>query len=146
MKRQTKSAFLWIIKVLEKHKIPYRVSGGFAAKVYGTERELVDIDIDIHDKDVDKILPFVKKYIIAGPKRYKDRQWNLYSMSLRYKGQEIDLCGTDSVKIFDKRKKKWVKLKTNFSKTTKKKIFGFFTKSKLTYASIGKIRNSHCIK
>lgn len=44
-------------------------------------------------------------------------------MTLNYKGQEIDICGANDMKIFNKNKKKWVQLKTSFSKNTKKRIF-----------------------
>jgi len=74
MKNKSKKAFKWIITVLRKNKIPFRITGGFAAKIYGSQRELADIDIEIPDSYFDKILPEVKKYIIFGPAKYKDRQ------------------------------------------------------------------------
>lgn len=31
--RDTKAAFHWIIDIIERHKITYKISGGFAAQV-----------------------------------------------------------------------------------------------------------------
>ncbi len=46
-------------------------------------------------------------------------------MTLKYKGQEIDLCGRDNMKIFDYHKKKWIKLRRNFLQRTMKYLYGF---------------------
>ena len=122
--KNTKSAFNCIIVILKKHKLPYRISGGFAARIYGSKRKLADIDIDTTDTALNKILPNVKKYIVHGPNRYKDKNWDVLGLELRYKGQEIGLIGVDSAKIFDKKNQKWIKYKADFSKTSKKKIYG----------------------
>ena len=44
--KDTAGALFWIVKILKKHKIPFHISGGFAAKLYGVKRDLADIDID----------------------------------------------------------------------------------------------------
>jgi hypothetical protein len=62
--RQTKEALHWIVGILRKHKIPFQITGGFAANIYGSTRLLADIDIDLPDKDIFDILPKVQKYVI----------------------------------------------------------------------------------
>lgn len=62
--KNTEKAFLWIINILEEKRIIYKISGGFAARVYGVNRELADIDIEIKDADISKIVENVKPYII----------------------------------------------------------------------------------
>jgi hypothetical protein len=103
--RKTKEAFTWIVGLLRKHKIPFHISGGFAANIYGSNRPLVDIEIP--DKKIFEIQNDVKKFIIYGPKRYKDKEFDLLRMTLKYKGQEIDICGINSQKLFDKKANKW---------------------------------------
>ena len=122
--RKTREAFIWIINILNKTKIPYRIEGGFAAITYGSKRTLADIDIDVPDKCFRKILSNVKKYIVKGANRYKDKNWDVLGLELKYKGQEIGLVGSDTAKIFDKTKGRWIKFKVDFSKVTKKKICG----------------------
>jgi len=36
--RDTKKAFLWIIGILERNTIVYKISGGFVARIYGVNR------------------------------------------------------------------------------------------------------------
>ena len=63
--RNAKTAFLWIIRILKKHRVPYQVTGGLAAKIYGAKRKLNDIDIDISKKDFEIVK---EKYTIEDEK------------------------------------------------------------------------------
>lgn len=122
--KQEKEAFHWIISILRKNKVDFHVTGGLAAKVYGSNRPLADIDIELHDEDLKKILPAVQQYLVQGPAAYRDDQFDIYGMSLRYKKFGIDLFGSDTQKIFDKKQRKWTKEKIDFNRAIKKKIFG----------------------
>jgi len=125
MRRKTKEAFTWIVGILRKHSIQFRISGGFAANIYGSNRPLADIDIEIPDDKVLEIQEEVEKYIIYGPKRYTDLEFDLLLMTLKYKGQEIDICGINSLKLFNKKTRKWTKERINLSKVTRKKVYDF---------------------
>lgn len=122
--RATQEAFHWIVDILEKRDVPFQISGGLAAKVYGSSRELADIDVDVPEKEFEKILPDVKNYIIFGPARYKDENWDLWLMTLRYCEQEIDISGAHEAQIFDKINNDWFWLQTDFSKSNLQEIFG----------------------
>ncbi|KKS64508.1 MAG: hypothetical protein UV34_C0038G0001 [Parcubacteria group bacterium GW2011_GWB1_42_6] len=122
--RSAKPAFIWIISILKKRKIPFQISGGMAARVWGAKRELADIDINVDLENFDEILPEVKKFVIFGPGKYKDKNWDLYEMTLRYRGQEIDICRASDQKIFNKNTKKWESLRIDFSTSRNKKVFG----------------------
>ncbi len=122
--KNTEEAFKWIVNILNKHKIPFQIAGGFAARVYGSKRELADIDFDIPEDRFSEIIPEVKKYIIFGPKRYIDRNWDLQLMTLVYKNQEIDIGGSNNVMIFNSNNKQWLSLKTDFMKTDMIEIYG----------------------
>lgn len=45
MTKNTKEALKWMVSILRKYKIPFQISGGLAAKIYGSDRKLADIDI-----------------------------------------------------------------------------------------------------
>lgn len=124
MPKKTREAFKWIIGILKQHKIPFYISGGFAANIYGSKRPLADIDIEVPDNKIKIIEDIAKKFIIYGPKRYKDRQFDLLLMTLKYKGQEIDICGKNSEKIFNKKTGRWEKESIDLSKATRKKVYG----------------------
>ena len=104
--KNTEKAFHWIIELLEQRNIEYKISGGLAARLHGARRELADIDIEVSDADVRNIAEDVKSYIIFGPARYIDENWNLELMTLNYEGQEIDIAGTGA-KIFNHKQKRW---------------------------------------
>lgn len=124
MPRKTKEAFIWIIGLLRKHRIPFRISGGFAVNIYGSARPLADIDIEVPDEKVFILQKDIRKYIIYGPKQYKDNEWDLLLMTLRYKNQEIDIFGVDSWKMHNKIIRKWVRQRNNLFKATRKKVYG----------------------
>lgn len=124
MKRKTKEAFYWITELLDNHKIPYRLSGGFAAKLYGANRELADIDLDIDEFLLnDSFMKQISPYIIFGPEQYTDDSWDLFLITLEYMGQEIDLAGTHNTKIYDVNTKSWTFLITDFNDNETLKVF-----------------------
>lgn len=126
--KNTKAAFLWIVNILKKHKVPYQITGGFAAKIYGAKRKLADIDIEIPEEKFDDIYDAVykdvKKFIIFAPKRYKKEGFDVFLMTLKYNGQLIDICGTRTDMVFDKKTKQWLRMPTNLKKYENKIIFG----------------------
>lgn len=123
MKNPEKS-FHWIIGILKKHNVSFVVTGGLAAKSYGSPRPLNDIDIDIHDKDFKTILDDIKPYLIFGPAHYQDERWDLLLATLNHMGQDIDIGGCDSVKIRDARTGEWKNDPSDFSNTEEREIFG----------------------
>lgn len=123
LEEKTKNALIWITEILNKHQIPFQISGGFAAKVHGSPRPLNDIDIDIPKEKFQEILTDVKEYIISGPKDYKDKKWNLYLMTLNYGGQEIDIGSTD-IKLYDNESKSWLPFTTDFGKSEWREVAG----------------------
>ncbi len=120
-KKDTKQALEWVVNILKKHEVPFQISGGCAAKIYGSLRELNDIDIDIPQNYFEKILADVKPFVIYGPAQYKDQKWDLYLMTLNYAGQEIDI-GSGDAKISTKDRKEWINFDTDFSKAVKKEF------------------------
>lgn len=117
LEEKTINALHWITKILNNNKINYQISGGLAGKIFGSKRELHDIDIDISKKDFKKILPEVSDYITYGPARYIDAKWNLELITLNYNGQEIDISDSDSFLISNKERTEWIPFLTDFLKT-----------------------------
>ncbi len=122
--KRPKEAFHWIVKILRKNKVPFRVTGGLAVNCYGVKRKLFDIDIDVPDYALQKLMPFFKKFKLTGPTHYKDKEWDVNYLSIDYHGQDVDLIGSNSQKIFNKNTGKWENVKINLSKPQQKKIFG----------------------
>lgn len=119
-----KEAFAWIVGILRKHDVPFQVTGGLAARAYGSKRRLNDIDLEIPDNRFQDILQEVKSYITRGPARDIYFCWDTYGMSLVYKGQEIDITGANSVKLLNKNTGEWEMLDTDLREACQKEIFG----------------------
>lgn len=118
VKLKSKKAFealSWLCDIFRKHQAPYQITGGLAANIYGSKRELFDIDIDMCDQSIEEILSDIRQYITYGPARYKDDQWDILLMTLSYAGQQIDVTGSDDGKIFDHEAKKWVNCHVDLS-------------------------------
>jgi len=120
----TKEALIWITNILKKHNIPFQITGGLAVLAYGSTRQLADIDIDIPEESFVKIRNEVSSYISFGPDQYKSECWDLFLMTLNYHGQEIDLSGAYSTKIYNKRDNIWVKIITDFLNVNYVNIYG----------------------
>lgn len=114
MEEKTKRAVLWIVNILDKNNIPYRIGGGFAAHMYGALRQINDIDISLPGRFFDIIIPEVKKYITAGPKHYSNEKWDCDTLSLNYEGQEIDMTNIDTLRMSDKEKTEWFQTKDRY--------------------------------
>ncbi len=124
MPKNSNGAFVWIVKHLRKRRIPFRITGGLAARFYGSRRRLADIDIDISDKDLVRIAPGVQRHMVYGPQRYRDRNWDILLLTLRYRGQLIDFSGANSGMVFDRQKRRLVLAKVHLARFRRGNIFG----------------------
>lgn len=121
--KNTEAAFYWITEILENNKIPYKISGGMAAKIYGVTRELADIDIEIENKDLNIVSELVKPYLIFGPTNYKDEYWDLTLMTLTYLGQDIDISGSPA-NLYNKNTKQWEQCSPVLENVEVKEVYG----------------------
>ena len=122
--RDTEGAFKWIINILQKHNVPFQIKGGFASNLYGVKRELADIDISIPENRFDELLPDIKDFIKYGPEQYLDEEWDIKLITLKYKGQYIDIAGAFEKKNFDKINKQWVATPSNFENSVYMDVYG----------------------
>jgi hypothetical protein len=113
LNQNEKESLEWIISILEKHAIPYQIAGGLAARIYGSTRPLNDIDIDIPESGIAKILDDVKEFITYGPTRHIDERWNVYLVALERNGQEFDISAAEDAKVYDDRTREWIPIPTD---------------------------------
>lgn len=122
--RDTMKSLQWITEILYQLHIPFQIAGGLAAIAYGASRELNDIDIDIPEDKFPLLQEKVREFIIFGPERMRDENWDILLMTLNHNGQEIDLGGAHQTKIFDEQTRQWHLLITDFKQTVSMEIFG----------------------
>lgn len=121
---KTINALKWIVAILNRNNVPYQISGGLAAKLYGSKRPLNDIDIDISESKFKDILEEVRPYIIFGPEHLNDGKWDIYIMTLNFKGQEVDITGAYEAKVSSKDRTRWILIPVDFSKVRKIEVGG----------------------
>jgi hypothetical protein len=111
LEKNTQNALKWIVEILDKNNIPYKIGGGFAAHIYGSPRKINDVDISLSGKYFPSIISEVSDYIIAGPKHYLNEKWDCDTLSINYLGQDIDITDVDTLQMSDLEKNKWIQVK-----------------------------------
>ncbi len=87
--------------------IPFRITGGLAARAYGSPRPLADIDVDLCDADVATLAAALGGTVTFGPARYRSDEWDLWLCTLQIDGQEVDLCGAETARYRDRASGGW---------------------------------------
>jgi hypothetical protein len=116
MEEKTLNALRWIVGILDRHDIPYRIGGGFAAHVYGANRPIHDIDISLSGTYFPIIVPLVHGFIATGPKHYLNEKWDCTTLSLEYHGQEIDLTDVDTLLMRSQEGTEWIRNREIYEK------------------------------
>jgi hypothetical protein len=124
LQEKTTNALKWIIEILNKKNIPYQITGGLAAKIYGSPRPLNDIDIDIPEDKFTNIMTAIEPYIIFGPEYMNDGKWDTKLITLNFKGQEMDIGGAYETKISNKNRTIWIPYPIDFSQARKIEVGG----------------------
>ncbi len=117
-------ALNWIIGFLESSNIPYVVCGGLAAKVYGADKELNDIDIYVPDKNFNSVVNYGAPYITFGPTHHKGEQWEPTYVKFEYLGQDVEVGSDKECKILDNHQSKWITQKIDFKCYERRKAYG----------------------
>jgi hypothetical protein len=121
--KNTRAAFHFIIKLLQKHSVTYRIAGGLAAKIYGTPRPLQDLDFEVPTQALPLLSRELASFITFGPARYTDENWDLELLTLVYKNQEIDLAGIHHARFFDQTLQRWTAINTDLRTHTQAQVF-----------------------
>lgn len=116
LEEKTINALKWIVGIFNKNNIPYRIGGGFAAHFYGSTRPINDIDFSLSGEYFPIVVSETKDYIASGPKHYLNEKWDCDTLSLNYKGQEIDITDIDTLRMSNKEQTKWFHTKDHFRK------------------------------
>ncbi len=116
MEAKTINALQWIVDILQKNNIPYRIGGGFAAHYFGASRPINDIDISLSGQYFPILIEEVKDYISTNLKHYKNEKWDCDTLCLTYENQAIDITDIDTLKMSNRDKTVWLQTKEYFRK------------------------------
>lgn len=114
----------WILPMLKERGIPFYVTGGFAAHLYGASRIVNDIDIDVPADRIDSFVEAVNAFIESPPQYYQDSTWNMYGATLNFEGQLIDLTSDANPRVHNKDTGEWDVLEMNFDDVVWMQAYG----------------------
>ncbi|MEK7607638.1 MAG: hypothetical protein AAB484_01780 [Patescibacteria group bacterium] len=100
-----------IIPALEKYDFKWVITGGFASHVYGVNRPITDIDIDIDTSkdspDFKNLIRDLKKYTTQPLEHFVDQNYDNYNFEITLDGIVIDICPMKEMCIYDKKTSKY---------------------------------------
>ena len=118
------AALAWIAGILNGSKIPFQVTGGLAARIYGSTRPLADIDIDVPDEYLPVLADLLAGHVVSGPARYRDGEWDIMLLTVNYAGCDIDLGGASGARVFDRAARTWAPVVADLGTAVRLKVYG----------------------
>jgi hypothetical protein len=109
-----RAAAFQVLDVLERHTIPHQITGGWAAKFYGCEAPLEDLDFDISEAFLPLLTTHFQPHIVFHGPRYVDERWDLSLLTINLNGQEVDFCGVETARLYNQTKQQWLPYQTDF--------------------------------
>lgn len=121
-----KECLVWLIPILEEFSVPYQIVGGLAAKFYGSQRSLVDLDFyaDMRATGFPSVLREIRSHLIWGPEHFKDQNWDITFLKIDFCTQRIEIGDSNDAYFFDRNAGQWVSQKIDFANSLSFNIFG----------------------
>lgn len=88
---EQKQTIRFIADILRNHNIPFQLTGGIAAIIYGADRSTPDIDIDINRKDIPTVRRLFKEHIIEDLHHLIDDGFDLWVLTMVIDGMSVDI-------------------------------------------------------
>lgn len=104
-------AVCWLINGLEEAAVCYQFSGGFAGNLHGSLWPLHDIDIDVAQQDLPRLVARMQPYIVEPLGFYEDAEFRLHLLRLQYEGVEIDINQAEGA--YGRFEGQWIALDTD---------------------------------
>jgi hypothetical protein len=118
----------WIVSLLTRHRIPYQICGGLAAKACGATRPLVDIDIYASLQDAPHFHLFmdaITPYLIREFSAHLSASWDIHYLALNYMGMQIEIAeSTTNPRFYNHREGRWENQAIDFATSTLIQLYG----------------------
>lgn len=106
----------WIVGLLRERSIPFLICGGLAAKGYGSERELNDIDLFVPGEHFASVVQAGQQFVSKAAAHRQEEGWDLTYVQFKYEGIKVEVGNADGSQIFDASHETWVPLNIDFSR------------------------------
>jgi hypothetical protein len=120
-------ALRWIIALLDRLGVPYQAVGGLAARAYGADRPLADLDFYVPTDRLPDVAAAAASRVVRPPSHHRDESWDVTFMKLKYHGCDIELGGADEARYFDRREGGWRSACIDFATSVDVVIMGVTT-------------------
>jgi hypothetical protein len=110
------SAAEWIVSLLRERNIPFLICGGLAARGYGSQRDLHDIDLFVPGEHFSSVVQAGHQFISKAAAYRQEEGWDLTYVQFKYEGVKVEVGNADGAQIFDAQNRTWVALNIDFSR------------------------------
>ncbi|WP_136253960.1 hypothetical protein [Onishia niordana] len=114
----------WIVGLLRDRNIPFLICGGLAARGYGSERALNDIDLFVPGTHFGEVVQAGHDYVSKSAARRQEEGWYLTYVQFTYEGIKVEVGNADDARIFDMNKQTWIQLNIDFSRYKTVRLLG----------------------
>lgn len=106
----------WIVRLLGDRDIPFLICGGLAAKGYGSERDLNDIDLFVPGEHFSSVVQAGQKFVSKEAGHRQEEGWDLTYVQFKYEGIKVEVGNADGPRVFDASNRTWIPLNIDFSR------------------------------
>ncbi len=118
-------ALEWLISLLKRHGVSYQIVGGLAARAYGAQRPLVDIDLYVPMEQLQGAMPQLSPYLIRNPRPTQSAFWRLTYLALDYRGVPIQIADSSADPHFYNRKdQRWEPQIIDYAASCRATLYG----------------------
>ena len=96
-----KEALKTVVNTFKANNIPFQISGGLAAILYGVKRPLYDIDVEVYKKDMPQTITLFQKDISEAFHHIQDAHFDLWLLTLKINGVSVDISQADECYVGD---------------------------------------------
>ncbi|MBW3228128.1 hypothetical protein [Marinobacter adhaerens] len=118
------SAAEWIVSLLRERNIPFLICGGLAARGYGSQRDLHDIDLFVPGEHFSSVVQAGQPFISKAAAHRQEEGWNLTYVQFKYEDVKVEVGNADGAQIFDAGNETWVPLNIDFSRYATVQLLG----------------------
>jgi hypothetical protein len=112
------------VSLLRDRNIPFLICGGLAARGYGSQRDLHDIDLFVPGEHFSSVVRAGQQFISKAAAHRQEEGWDLTYVQFKYEGVKVEVGNADGAQIFDVQNRTWVALNIDFSRYETVHLFG----------------------
>lgn len=114
----------WIVTLLRERNVPFLICGGLAAKGYGAERDLHDIDLFVPGEYFSSVVQAGQEFVSKAAAHSQEGGWDVTYVQFKYEGIKVEVGSADGARIFDAGSEAWVPLDIDFARYTTVTLWG----------------------